>query len=102
MSLKESLEIRSSISEEDFGSMPSVPKKPFCFALGLLVAGLVLLVVGFVQEVHGSDHSRGIAFLAMSALVTLPGAYYSFQFYKAHRAKNPLARMKALKNIPEM
>jgi hypothetical protein len=78
------------------------PRNTLIAAIGLLVIGVVLIILGFVSEVVDVDPTRGIAFWILGSLTTTPGFYYTYQFYKAYKAKTPTERMRILREIPQM
>ena len=45
---------------------------------------------------------EGFFFWILSILVLIPGGYYSFQFYKAKRAKSETERKEILDKIPKL
>lgn len=82
---------------------PKIPIKPLIAAILLLLCGIVLTIMGFVEEfTNFEEPSRGIAFWVLGSLTLIPGIYFTFQFYKAYRAKTPAERMTVLRNIPEV
>lgn len=97
------------IGEEDvkieyIGSQafPKIPIKLAIYSFGLLLTGIVLLIVGVVEEFTNFDEpSRGIAFWVLGSLTFVPGVYFSYIFYRAYRAKTPAERLAILRQIPE-
>lgn len=82
---------------------PEIPRKPCCCATSLLFIGIILLILGFVEEyTYFEDPSRGIAFWVLGCLTIIPGGYFSYYYLRACRAKTPMERMNVLKSIPEM
>ncbi|CAG9314062.1 unnamed protein product [Blepharisma stoltei] len=82
---------------------PEMPKKPLLCACALLLSGIVLFVLGIVEEfTNFEEPSRGIAFWVLGSLTIIPGGYFSFQYYKAYKAKTPIDRMNILRSIPDM
>lgn len=84
------------------GSETPFPRNTLIAAIALLVMGVVLIILGFISEVVDVDPTRGIAFWILGSLTTTPGFYYTYQFYKAYRAKTPMERMRVLREIPQM
>ena len=99
---RESLEADHHQIGVDFEEFEPLPMKPLACAICLLLSGIVLIIIGFVEEVVDIDPTRGIAFWVLGALTFIPGSYFSYQFYKAYRAKTPRARSQILRNIPDM
>jgi Transmembrane proteins 230/134 len=84
-------------------SFPKIPVRPFVAALLLLITGVVLTILGFVEEfTNFKEPSRGIAFWVLGGITLIPGGYFTLQFYRAFRAKTPAERMNILRNIPEI
>ena len=82
---------------------PKIPVRPMIAAILLLICGIALLILGFVEEfTNFKEPSRGIAFWVLGTLTLTPGLYFSIQFYKAYKAKTPAERMSVLRNIPEI
>ena len=77
-----------------------LPRKPLLLSVLLLVIGVGLIVVGFVEEAVDVDPTRGIAFWILGSLTLIPGAYFSYQFFKAWRAKTPAERREILEEFP--
>jgi uncharacterized membrane-anchored protein len=78
------------------------PIKTLLVSLGLFILGLILLIVGLVEEFIEDDYSRGMAMWIVGLVTFIPGFYYSFLFLKAYRAKTLSERIKILREIPEM
>ena len=82
---------------------PDIPKRPMIAAFLMLLCGIVLLILGFVEEfTNFKEPSRGIAFWVLAGLTLTPGLYFTVQFYRAYKAKTPAERMNILRNIPEI
>ncbi|OMJ68502.1 hypothetical protein SteCoe_34025 [Stentor coeruleus] len=82
---------------------PKIPIKPMLAAIFLLICGIVLTLMGFIEEfTNFEEPSRGIAFWVLGSLTLTPGLYFSIQFYRAYRAKTPAERMTVLRNIPDI
>ena len=76
-----------------------IPKKITFLSIFLLVCGIAFFIAG-MQQYFQDDRVRGIAFLVFGCLMTIPGAYYSFQLYQACRATSPEERDEILSEIP--
>jgi len=76
-----------------------IPKKITFLSIFLLVCGIAFFIAG-MQQYFQSERVRGIAFLVFGCLMTIPGAYYSFQLYQACRAQSPEERDEILSEIP--
>jgi hypothetical protein len=83
-------------------AFPKIPIKLALYSLGLFFTGIILFIVGTVQEITNfKEPSRGIAFWVLGSLTFIPGCYFSYIFYKAYRAKTPMERLTVLRSIPE-
>jgi hypothetical protein len=82
--------------------VPSSLKKTFIFTMILAVMGLTLFILGFIQDVAAADPGKGITFWVLGGIVMIPGGYYSYQFYKAKKARNMDERDEILEKIPEL
>lgn len=82
--------------------VPLSLKKTFACSVTLLAVGITLFILGFISEVASVDPGRGITFWVLGGVVTIPGGYYSYQFYKAKKAQDPEQRNNILSEIPEL
>ena len=80
--------------------IPSNLKKTFIVTTILAGLGLILIILGFINEIASSTPGGGIMFWVLGGVVMIPGGYYSYQFFKAYRAKNEYIRNDILENIP--
>ena len=94
---KSDLESRLKKDEKPF---TPIPKKITFLSIFLLVCGVAFFIAG-MQQYFQDDRIRGIAFLVFGCLMTIPGAYYSFQLYQACRAQSPEERDEILSEIPQ-
>lgn len=81
--------------------MPPLPKKPLVISILLFLAGSSLIIIGCIEELVDIDPSRGIAFWVLGGLLFIPGAYYSYKFYRAYKAKTANERLRYLREIPD-
>ena len=86
---------------EDF-KVPNTLKKTFICSVTLLVVGITLFILGFISEVASADPGRGLTFWILGGVVSIPGGYYSYQFYKAKKSQDPDERSNILSEIPEL
>jgi hypothetical protein len=90
------------IEYEGSQAFAKIPIKLALYSFGLLLTGIILIIVGIVEEFTDFEEpSRGIAFWVLGSLTFIPGCYFSYIFYKAYRAKTPAERLMILKQIPE-
>jgi hypothetical protein len=82
--------------------VPLSLKKTFICSVTLLAVGITLFILGFISEVAEVDPGRGITFWVLGGVVTIPGGYYSYQFYLAKKSHNPEERSNILSEIPEL
>jgi hypothetical protein len=82
--------------------VPSNLKKTFICSLTLFLIGSILIILGCIQQVAAADPGKGITFWVLGSIVMIPGGYYSYQFYKAKKARNEEERNDILENIPEL
>ncbi len=82
--------------------VPVSLKKTFTCSVALLVIGITLFVLGFVEDVAAADPAKGITFWVLGGIVLIPGGYYSYQFYKAKKARSLDERDQILDDIPEL
>lgn len=87
--------------EEKF-EVPISLKKTFICSAVLLAVGITLIVLGCISEIAEVDPGRGITFWVLGGVVTIPGGYYSYQFYKAKKTHNLDERSNILSEIPEL
>ena len=82
-------------------SIPMNLKRTFFFSVSLLIIGLTLFIIGFVSQVRAADPGNGITFWVLGSVVFIPGAYYSYQFFRAKRNLDN-RREEILSEIPEL
>ena len=82
--------------------IPSNLKKTFNFIIVLTIVGIILIFCGIIKAVMKHNIFEGFFFWILSILVLIPGGYYSFQFYKAKRAKTETERKEILDRIPKL
>ena len=82
--------------------VPISLKKTFICSVTLLAVGITLFILGFISEVAIADPGRGLTFWILGGIVSIPGGYYSYQFYKARKTQDPDERSNILSEIPEL
>jgi hypothetical protein len=82
--------------------VPPNLKKTFLCSMFLFFIGLTLFILGFIQDVAAADPGKGITFWVLGSIVMIPGGYYSYQFYKAKKARSLDERDEILDQIPEL
>ncbi|MCQ2816554.1 MAG: transmembrane domain-containing protein [archaeon] len=76
--------------------------KTFIVTTILALLGIVLIILGCIEEIAEKTPGRGIMFWVLGGIVIIPGGYYSYQFYKAKTAKNEFQRDDIFEDIPEL
>ena len=94
------MEIHSNDYQKSDPAMPPIPAKTMWCAIALLVVGILLIVVGFIEEVIDIDPTRGIAFWVLGSLVFIPGVFYTVKICQVHRAKTAYERSRILRELP--
>jgi len=97
----ENMEIRAKNSKEKF-KIPKELKKTFIIVLILAILGITLIICGFIKAVSDATPGGGIMFWVLGTVVMIPGGFYSYQFYKAKKAKEEYRRQDILDNIPQL
>lgn len=64
--------------------------------------GVILIILGCIRDVAEADPGKGITFWVLGSIVLIPGGYYSYQFYRAKKAKYSDERDEILEAIPEL
>lgn len=82
--------------------VPLSLKKTFICSSVLFIVGITLIILGFIEEIAEADPGKGITFWVLGGIILIPGGYYSYQFYKARRAKSYDERQEILDEIPEL
>ena len=82
--------------------IPPTLKKTFFVSITLLLVGIVLIILGFIQSIATATPGGGIMFWVLGTVVIIPGGFYSYQFYKAKKAKEEYRRQDILDNIPQL
>jgi hypothetical protein len=101
------MEVQADITEHDLNvvekfEVPVNLKKTFIFSMILLVVGLTLIGIGFIEDVRTADPGKGITFWVLGGIILIPGGYYSYQFYRAKKAQNMDERDEIFDQIPEL
>ncbi len=86
---------------EKFKVPPSL-KKTFLCTLALFFVGVTLIILGFIDDIREADPGKGVTYWVLGGIVMIPGGYYTYQFYKAKKAKDLEERQEILDNIPEL
>ena len=82
--------------------VPEHLKKTFMCSTILFIIGLILIGIGFIEEIQAVDPTEGIAFWVIGGIVMIPGGYYTYQFCKARRSTDLQEREDILNDIPEL
>ena len=82
--------------------VPPELKKTFIVTIILAVLGVALIICGCIKAISDSTPGGGIMFWVLGGVVIIPGGFYSYQFYKAKRAKEDYQRQDILDNIPQL
>jgi membrane-bound ClpP family serine protease len=72
--------------------IPPTLKKTFFVSITLLLVGIVLIILGFIQSISTATPGGGIMFWVLGGIVLIPGGFYSFLFYKAKRTTDEYER----------
>ncbi len=81
-------------------ALPPIPWKVFALSIFLTVSGMVLIVLGFIDEIRKSDPIGGLSFWLTGALVCIPGVFYTVKLIIAWRSTDPEERMRILDDVP--
>ena len=103
-------EINSDINQDNFDNSETIQKfkvplslkKTFLCSMLLFAIGITLIVLGSIQQIAAADPGVGIAFWVLGSIILIPGGYYSYQFYKARKARSYDERQEILDEIPEL
>ena len=82
--------------------IPTELKKTFIIVMILAILGITLIICGFIKAISDATPGGGIMFWVLGTVVIIPGGFYSYQFYKAKRAKEEYKRQDILDNIPQL
>jgi hypothetical protein len=103
--ISENLELVLNCEQKDSIDRYEIPqrlKKTFYLSILLFVAGIVLLIVAIVEFIQNDSIWNGLQFLILSAIVMIPGSFYTIQFIRAWMAKEIDIKMEIFDNIPEV
>ena len=81
-------------------ALPPIPWKIFALSIFLTIAGITLIVLGFVDDVRKTDPGNGLSFLITGALVCTPGIFYTVKLIVAWQTTDPEERMRILDDVP--
>ena len=82
--------------------VPPELKKTFIVTMILAVLGIALIICGCIKAISDATPGGGIMFWVLGSVVIIPGGFYSYQFYKAKKAKEIHRRQDILDNIPQL
>ena len=99
--VKQNIENDEVFRTEKF-KVPSHLKKTFICTVVLAGLGIILIILGSIRQIAAADPGKGITFWVLGSIVTIPGGYYSYQFYRAKRAQDMQERDEILDDIPEL
>ena len=99
--MHENLDTGSPDQMEKFKIPPEL-KKTFIIVMILAVLGITLIICGFIKAISDATPGGGIMFWVLGTVVIIPGGFYSYQFYKARKAKEEYRRQDILDNIPQL
>ena len=94
--------IEVDIKNKNKFKIPKELKKTFIIVLILAILGIVLIICGFIKAISDATPGGGIMFWVLGIVVMIPGGFYSYQFYKAKKAKEEYRRQDILDNIPQL
>ena len=94
--------IEMDIKNKNKFKIPKELKKTFIIVLILAILGIVLIICGFIKAISDATPGGGIMFWVLGIVVMIPGGFYSYQFYKAKKAKEEYRRQDILDNIPQL
>ena len=98
----ENLETGSNDNHKEKFKIPKELKKTFIIVLVLAILGITLIICGFIKAISDATPGGGIMFWVLGTVVLIPGGFYSYQFYKAKKAKQEYRRQDILDNIPQL
>jgi hypothetical protein len=99
--IHENIDIGIRYTKEKF-KIPKELKKTFIIVLILAILGITLIICGFIKAISDATPGGGIMFWVLGTVVIIPGGFYSYQFYKAKKAKEEYRRQDILDNIPQL
>ena len=94
--------VETDIKNKNKFKIPKELKKTFIIVLILAILGIVLIICGFIKAISDATPGGGIMFWVLGIVVMIPGGFYSYQFYKAKKAKEEYRRQDILDNIPQL
>ena len=77
-------------------------KKTFYCVIILSILGILLLLFGIEELIRREDSKTFICLSILSLIVSIPGFFYLFQFFKAFKEKDENRRNEILNDIPVM
>ena len=83
-------------------NIPSNLKGTFKFIIALTIIGIFLIFCGILKAIINKNIFGGIMFWILALLVLIPGGFYSYQFYKAKKAKTEIERREIFDKIPKL
>ena len=77
-------------------------KKTFICSASLLLIGISLFILGFIEQVASNTPGDGILMWCLGIIVCIPGGYYSYQFYRARKAVSQQEKEDIFEEIPQI
>lgn len=76
--------------------------KTFIVTSILALLGVILIILGCIEQIAENTPGRGVMFWVLGIIVIIPGGFYSYQFYRAKKAKTEFQRDDIFEDIPEL
>jgi hypothetical protein len=93
---------KMSIDSIALNRIPRRLKKTFYCSLSLFLLGIILLILGIEEAIRRNKFDAGMTYIIIGVIVSIPGCYYTYQFYKAHRVDDIEDRKEIYGDIPEL
>ena len=90
------------VGETEYLMIPDTMIRSLTVILFSLILGIILILLGIVKLTTEWGIINGNILLFLGFVVTVPGGYYGYQFYKAKSASSDYERKEILDSIPRV
>lgn len=95
-------EDKQSVNSIMLNRIPKKLKKTFYISLSLFLLGILMIILGTEEVIRTSELNSGMTYLIIGGIVSIPGCFYVYQFYKAKRCENLEEKTEIYDEIPEL
>jgi uncharacterized membrane-anchored protein len=95
-------ENKASVNSTALNKIPKRLLKTFYVSLSLFILGILMIILGIEEVIRKREFNAGVTYLVIGGIVSIPGCYYIYQFYKARRCEDLDDKNEIYGEIPEL